>query len=129
MLRSAYTDASWSQEPLVVQVERTLALLASTFYEIFALNPENSQIMESILARCLLMSVLLDDEESGVEELLAANDDETMNLIKFNLSFPLINAVLMDESFPYALRLNTMRLLSSALKGKSIEVRCNHSQL
>lgn len=75
-----------------------------------------------ILARCVLMPVLLDDEEPDTEEILDADDEEAMNLIKFNVSFPLINAVLRDESFPYALRLNTMRLLSSALKGKFIEV-------
>ncbi|VDP13181.1 unnamed protein product [Onchocerca flexuosa] len=44
-----------------------------------------------------------------------------MNLIKFNVSFPMINAILRDESFPYALRLNTMRLLFSTLKDKFIE--------
>uniref|UniRef100_A0AAF5PPV6 TOG domain-containing protein n=2 Tax=Wuchereria bancrofti TaxID=6293 RepID=A0AAF5PPV6_WUCBA len=99
-LRSVYTDVAWSQEPLTVQVERTIALLA---------------------ARCVLMPVLFDHEEFSIEEMLDVNDEEAMNLIKFNVSFPLINTVLRDESFPYALRLNAMRLLSSALKGKFIE--------
>ncbi|VIO91325.1 Uncharacterized protein BM_BM6680 [Brugia malayi] len=99
-LRSTYMDVAWSQEPLTVQVERTIALLA---------------------ARCVLMPVLFDHEEANIEEILDVNDEEAMNLIKFNVSFPLINAVLRDESFPYALRLNAMRLLSSALKGKFIE--------
>ncbi|EFO26464.2 hypothetical protein LOAG_02023 [Loa loa] len=100
VLRSIYTDAAWSQESLTVQVERAVALLAT---------------------RCVLVPILLDDEEHGVEEILGTDDEETMNLLKFNVSFPLINAVLRDESFPYALRLNTMRLLSSALKGNFIE--------
>ncbi|KAK6101449.1 HEAT repeat family protein [Brugia pahangi] len=99
-LRSTYMDVAWSQEPLTVQVERTIALLA---------------------ARCVLMPVLFDHDEANIEEILDVNDEEAMNLIKFNVSFPLINAVLRDESFPYALRLNAMRLLSSALKGKFIE--------
>lgn len=72
--------------------------------------------------------VLFEDEESNAEEILGA-DEEAMNLIKFNVSFPLINAVLRDESFPYALRLNTMLILSSALKGKFIEVCCRLNEL
>uniref|UniRef100_A0A8R1U018 TOG domain-containing protein n=1 Tax=Onchocerca volvulus TaxID=6282 RepID=A0A8R1U018_ONCVO len=97
VLRSIYTNTAWNQEPLTIQVERTIALLAT---------------------RCVLVPIL-DDDEPNVE--LDVDDDETMNLIKFNVSFPMINAILRDESFPYALRLNTMRLLFSTLKGKFIE--------
>lgn len=74
-----------------------------------------------ILARCVLVPILLEDEEPSIEEKLSA-DEEAMNLIKFNVSFVLINAVLRNESFPYALRLNTMRLLFSVFKGKFIKV-------
>ncbi|KAL4003546.1 HEAT repeat family protein [Acanthocheilonema viteae] len=101
VLRSVYMDAAWNQELLTVQVERTIALLTT---------------------RCALLPVLLEDEEPNGEEILGTDDGEAMNLLKFNVSFPLINAVLRDESFPYALRLNTMRLLSSALKIKFIDV-------
>ncbi|MCP9259641.1 hypothetical protein DINM_002573 [Dirofilaria immitis] len=100
VLRSVYTNAAWNQELLTIQVERTIALLST---------------------RCVLVPVLFDDEELNIEETGDANDEEAMNLIKFNVSFPMINAVLRDESFPYALRLNTMRLLSSALRGNFIE--------
>lgn len=74
-----------------------------------------------ISARCILTPVLLDDEELADEDLEFV-DEEMMSLIKFNVSFPLIDAVLRDESFSYALRLNTMRLVASVLKGKFIEV-------
>ncbi|VDK68634.1 unnamed protein product [Litomosoides sigmodontis] len=100
VLRSVYTDPAWSEELLVVQVERTVTLLAT---------------------RCVSDPVLLEEDESNADEILGTDDEERMNLIKFNISLPLINAVLRDESFPYALRLNTMLLLSSALKGKFIE--------
>ncbi|VDN06761.1 unnamed protein product, partial [Thelazia callipaeda] len=100
LFHSFYINMAWSQEPLAKQVEKTIALLA---------------------ARCVL-PVLLDEEARNEEELIDADDEEIMSLPKFNVSFPLIDAVLRDESFPYALRLNALRLLSSVLEGSFIQL-------
>ncbi|MFH4979524.1 hypothetical protein AB6A40_006233 [Gnathostoma spinigerum] len=104
VLGSAYCDKAWSEEAVSTQLERTIGLL---------------------LARCVLIPSMengcAEDEESidgGLD-----GDDERMNVHKLAFMIPMLNSVLRDSSQSYALRFNSIQLLSSALSESFINVR------
>lgn len=73
-------------------------------------------------AKCIFTPVMDEDDDLDEEDFVGMLDDETMNLMKFNVSFPLMNVILHKSSYSDALRLNTLTLLSSSIKGNFIKV-------
>uniref|UniRef100_A0A0N5AWT6 TOG domain-containing protein n=1 Tax=Syphacia muris TaxID=451379 RepID=A0A0N5AWT6_9BILA len=97
-------EKEWCEEPLQLQCERVIAMLAAQC----ALLPLQAAVNEIDLCE-----KLVDDEKYF--------DEDTMSIEKLCFIFPLLDSILRNSSQLTALRLNAIKLISSALNKNFIK--------